>query len=286
MKLKKTYFKVISAVLLFIFSFMGCSLESGTNSYKNLPQKDVLTVHYIDVGQADSILVQFNDKNMLIDAGNKEDGNEIASYLKEHGVDKLDIVAATHPHEDHIGGMAYIIKKFPIGKFYAPKKTTTTEVFKDMVSALGRQKIYPAHAGMTFNLSDDVTCEFIAPNSKSYKDTNNYSAAIKLTYKESKFLFMGDAEKLSEKEILDNNFDISADALKVGHHGSSSSTSKEFLNKVSPKIAVISCGKDNQYGHPNKETLSTLKNKKIIIYRTDIDGTIVLTSDGKKVEKE
>lgn len=281
-------FKLILLSVFLIITFVSCSsLQNEAISYNsNSSSSGKLTVHYIDVGQADSILVQVNGKNMLIDAGNKADGSKVASYLQKQGVKKLDYVIATHPHEDHIGGMSDVIKKFPIEDFYAPKKTTTTKTFENMISALKGKKIKVASAGVQLNLGDNVTCEMLAPNSESYEEINNYSAVIKLTYGKSKFLFMGDAEKLSEDEILANNYDISADVLKVGHHGSSSSSSPNFLDKVSPKIVIISSGKNNDYGHPHKETLSEFKKRNYTIYRTDIDGTIVLTSDGEKIKKQ
>jgi len=182
--------------------------------------------------------------------------------------------------------MSSIIKKFPIGDFYAPKVTANTKTFEDMITALGDKKIKIAKAGVAFNIGDKVEIEMLAPNNDKYKETNDYSAVVKLTYGDNKFLFMGDAEKLSEGEILSNNHNVASDVIKIGHHGSSTSSSKEFLDKVSPKIAVISSGKDNDYGHPHKNTLTELKNRNISIYRADIDGTIVLVSDGKKISKK
>lgn len=239
------------------------------------------------MGQADSILIQVNNKNLLIDAGNYEDGNKVVTYLKKQGVKKLDYIIATHPHEDHIGGMSFIIKKFDIGQFYAPKKTNTTKTFEQMVSALKNKniKINQAKNGVSLNLGSNTRCEILAPNSNNYDNLNNYSAVIKLSYGSTNFLFMGDAEKISEREIIESGANISCDVIKVGHHGSSSSSSIEFLDLVSPKLAIISCGKNNDYGHPHKQTLDNLKQKNIIIYRTDLNGTIILQSDGNKIKK-
>jgi competence protein ComEC len=248
--------------------------------------KDKLIVHYIDVGQADSILVQVNGKNLLIDAGSTDSKDKLVSYLRKQGVHKLDYVVATHPHEDHIGGMSTVIKKFTMGEFFAPKKLSNTNVFENMITALKDTKIKTAKAGVKINLGVNTNCEMLAPNNSEYDDINNYSAVIKLTYKNNKFLFMGDAQKLSEDEIVSSNADVSSDVLKVGHHGSSTSSSKELLDKVAPKIAVISCGRGNQFGHPNKGTISELKNRRITIYRTDIDGTVVLISDGNTIKKQ
>jgi len=271
--------------LIFLISLVGCNASNTSAAVYN---KDNLIVHYIDVGQADSILVQINNKNLLIDGGNRDDGDKIIKYLKKQGVSKLDYVIATHPHEDHIGGMASIVKKFDIGKFYAPKKLSNTATFENMVLALREKKlkINEAKAGDTLNLGKNVDCKILAPNSAEYDNLNNYSAVVKLTYGNTKFLFTGDAHKQSEREMISKGYDLSSDVLKVGHHGSSSSSSKEFLDKVKPKIAIISCGKNNDYGHPHKETLEELNKRKIKIYRTDKDGTIVFESDGKNINKK
>lgn len=292
MKYLKINSKITNILIYFLISvilFAGCSAnkQASTTSNESYPS-NILRVHYIDVGQGDSILVQINNKNLLIDAGDKDHKEKLKSYLKKQGVNKLDYIVATHPHGDHIGGMAEIINNFQVGKFYAPKITSSTNAFENMVDALKKKnnKINVAKTGVSFKLDDKVECEMLAPNSSKYDDVNNYSAVIKLTYGNTKFLFTGDAQKLSEKEILLNKSDLSCDVLKVGHHGSSTSTSKEFLEKVKPKIAVISCGKDNDYGHPHKETLTSLKSINSKIYRTDLDGSILLISDGNKVEKK
>ncbi|KZL89793.1 ComEC/Rec2 family competence protein [Clostridium magnum] len=288
MKFYKKYLAIFAAFFLIISSFVGCSSSKTIDSSKDANNQHVMKVNYIDVGQGDSILVQVNGKNLLIDAGPNSSTDKLISYLNKQNIKKLDFVVATHPHEDHIGAMDTIINKYNIGEFYAPKKTTTTKTFESMVNALKSKniKINAATAGVSLDLGKNVKCEMIAPNAPNYEDLNNYSAVIKITYGNSKFLFMGDAESLSEKEILNKNHDISSDVLKLGHHGSSSSSSKAFLDKVSPKIAIISCGKNNDYGHPHKETSTEMKKRNIQVYRTDIDGSIVLISDGKKISKE
>jgi competence protein ComEC len=281
----KKHLKYILLLLAAIITFSGCSAVK-INSSTNTQDKNLLLVHYIDVGQADSILIQVNNKNMLIDAGNRGDADAIVPYLQKKGVKKLDYVIATHPHEDHIGSMSDVIKKFPITEFYAPKKTSTTKTFENMINALNGKKIITAKAGVELNLGENIKAEFLAPNNDKYEEVNNFSAVLKLTYGDNKFLFMGDAENLSEGEILASNADVSSDVIKVGHHGSSTSSSKEFLDKVSPKIAVISVGKGNDYGHPHKETLEEFKKRGYTVYRTDIDGTIILQSDGKNIKKK
>ncbi|AKA70799.1 ComEC/Rec2 family competence protein [Clostridium scatologenes] len=288
MQFQKKFFKVIVSLFVIIFTFSACSDTKNVSNNPIKSNENIIKVNYIDIGQGDSQLIQVNGKNLLIDAGPNESIDKLMNYLSKQNIKKLDYVIATHPDEDHIGGMSSVIKKYDIGEFYAPKKLTNTRTFENMVTALKSKnlKINAGKAGMNLNLGKNVTCQMLAPNNDKYKDTNNYSIVVKITYGESKFLFTGDAEKISETEMLSKNFDLSADVLKVGHHGSSSSSSKEFLDKVNPKIAIISCGKNNKYGHPHHEILTQLKNRKVQIYRTDVDGSIVLLSDGKKIAKQ
>ncbi len=266
--------------------FTACSQQSS-NAVNTSNKSNELKVHYIDVGQGDSILVQTKDKNILIDAGTRKSSDNLINYLKKQHIKKLDYVIATHPHEDHIGGMPKVIDEFEISNFYAPKKTANTKIFKDMILQLKKKnlKINIAKKGISLDLSNDSSLDFLAPVKDNYENTNDSSAVVKLTHGNTKFLFTGDAEKTSEKDILNSNEDLSSNVLKVGHHGSHSSSSKEFLDKINPKIAIISCGKNNDYGHPHKETMKELKKRNIEVYRTDIDGTILLTSDGENIKK-
>lgn len=278
---------ILVLVVIFSLSFAACSSESGSKK-SPISAGNELKVHFIDVGQGDSILIQFKDKNLLIDAGPRSSSDDLLKYLKGLNLSKLYYVVATHPHEDHIGGMPGIINNFEIGEFYAPKKQASTKIFQTMVEDLKKKKhkINVAKAGVSLDMGSDISIDMIAPNSSDYENVNNYSAVIKVTYKDTSFLFTGDAEKLSEKEILQKKYDIKADVLKLGHHGSSTSSSKEFLDKVNPKITVASLGKDNDYGHPHKEIIKAMKDRNITFYRTDELGTIVLKSDGKNITKE
>lgn len=287
MKFIKKYCSILSLLFIAIFFISGCAAKN-TSSTESKVVSSQLKVHYIDVGQGDSALIQVNGKNLLIDAGTNESTSKLIGYLSKQNIKKIDYIVATHPHEDHIGGMSAVIKKYDIGKFYAPKKLANTKTFENMTNALKSKnmKIETAKAGVKLDLGNNTKVEMVAPNNDKYEDVNNYSIVLKVTHGNSKFLFTGDAEKLSEKEILSKNYDISADVLKVGHHGSVSSSSKEFLDKVNPKIAIISCGKGNSYGHPHKETMNELKKRNIQVYRTDVNGTIVLISDGTKISKE
>ncbi|MEA4827964.1 ComEC/Rec2 family competence protein [Clostridium sp. JNZ J1-5] len=248
------------------------------------PSKDKLLIHYIDVDQGDAILIQFNNENILIDSGS---GNKKASsYLKKQKISKLNYVIATHPHDDHIGNMSHIIKNFSIDKFYSPKITTTTDTFKNMALNLNKKglKISPITSEITLNLEEKIHC-YIIPTYSNYTNLNNYSAIIKIVYGNTSFIFSGDAESIREEETLNKGYNISADVIKIGHHGSKSSTSQKYLDEVNPKVAIISCGKGNDYGHPHKETLLKLKEKGIITFRTDIHKTVVLESDGNRIVK-
>lgn len=255
-----------------------------SNALKATAQTALSTIkiHYIDVGQGDSELIQVDGKNILIDAGTSD--AKALTYLKKIGITKLDYVIATHPHEDHIGGMDDVIKSISVGTFYAPKVTTTTTTYKNMVNALQAKnlKITVPTVGSTLQVGG-ATVTFLAPNSATYNDLNDYSIAVKIKYGNKSFIFMGDAEALSEGEILKKQLDIQADVLKLGHHGSSSSTSNAFLDKVNPQYAIASCALNNDYGHPHKETLDKLNLRGIKLYRTDRQGTIIASSDGKDI---
>ena len=248
-----------------------------------------VVVSFINVGQAESILIQsYDGKNMLIDAGETID-NAVIDYLNGAGVKKLDVVIATHPHSDHISDMANVIKNYEIGTFYMPDVTHTSKTFEKMVSALEDKNVNVEEAknGIDVPFSENVKCRMVAPCSKFYDDLNNYSAVLRMEYGDTSFLFTGDAEEQSEREILASGEDISADVLNVGHHGSSSSTSERFLEKVAPSIAVISCGINNDYGHPHKETIQKLNERGITTYITrDEDKAVILKSDGEKIYKE
>jgi competence protein ComEC len=243
-----------------------------------------LLVHFIDVGQADSILIQNGDHAMLIDAGNNDDADLVTQYLQKQGVKKIEYLIGTHPHEDHIGGMDGVINAFPIAQVILPHVTHTTKTFSDMVTAMknkGYQATKPV-VGDRYSLGD-ASFVILAPTAPEYEGLNNYSVVIKLSYGNTSFLFAGDAEKESEEEMIATGLDLSANLLKLGHHGSRSSTSAAFLQKVHPQYAVISVGKGNDYGHPHQETMKRLQSNGALVYRTDESGTIIATSDGQRI---
>lgn len=242
-----------------------------------------LKVHFIDVGQADSILVQQGSNFMLVDAGNNADAQTVKSYLDKQGVKELQYFVGTHKDEDHIGSADYIINSFKVGKIYFPRQTATTKTFEDfVVAAKAKGGLTAPNVGDSFKLGD-ATITVLAPNSSSYEDANDYSIVLKVVYGNTTFLLTGDAESISEGEMVSRGLDLSATVLKIGHHGSRSSTNQSFLNKVNPKYAVISVGRGNSYGHPTQEVMSRLKAKNIPVYRTDENGTVVATSNGKEV---
>lgn len=298
-KTRKNVLKYFGSLLIIFFVLVGITAPksqpkvqaeskqenvkelSATNETKETKLSEI-KIHYIDVGQGDSELIQIGDKNILIDAGT--DDKKSFNYLKSLGIATLDYVIATHPHEDHIGSMDDVINTFNIGTFYSPKVTTTTKTYENMVNAIKSKnlKITVPKVGDQLTIGD-ATLTFLAPNSDKYEDLNNYSIAVKLKYGNNSFIFMGDAQAISESEILAKQLDIQADIIKLGHHGSESSTSQAFLDKVNPKYAIISCGKNNDYGHPHQTTLDKLNAKNINVFRTDINGTIIATSNGTDI---
>jgi competence protein ComEC len=273
----------ISIVILVILSiFLFKTLINSKNTSTN---PNEIKVHFIDVNQGDSILIQVNYKNILIDSGPKDGKNKLLEYLTLLNIPQFDYVIATHPHEDHIGNMSYIINNYKVLNFYSPKIDNNTPSFENMAESLSRKnlkiKILKANSS-TINLGENTSFEVFSPNLDSYDNLNNYSPIIKISYGNTSFLFTGDAEEDVEEEVLTKNFNLKSDVLKVGHHGSSTSTTKAFLASVNPKIAVISVGKNNSYGHPTENTLNKLKGTKI--YRTDLNGNIVITSDGNNIK--
>lgn len=242
-----------------------------------------LQVHYIDVGQGDATLIICNGEAMLIDAGDNSKGTTVQLYLQKQGVKSLKYMIGTHPDADHIGGMDVIITKFDCETIIMPDKASDTATYRDVIDAM-KYKNYKNTlpiVGDTYTLGD-ASFTIVAPN-KSYSDTNSCSVVILLTHGNNKFLFTGDAEFESESDILSNGINISSGVLKVGHHGSNTSTGKEFLKAVNPQYAVISCGKDNSYGHPHEETLMALKSAGVQVFRTDEQGSIVATSNGSNI---
>lgn len=248
---------------------------------------DELEVHFIDVGQADSILIKNGKSAMLIDAGDSKSADTIKTYLVSQGVSKLEYLIGTHPHEDHMGSFADVINNFDIENIILTEKINTGKYFKRAIEAIEKKNlsITKATVGDKYKLGD---AEFIILSpAKDYGDNlNDASIIIRLTYGENSFIFTGDAETTSEKDVVDSGYELKSDVIKLGHHGSSTSSSNAFLKAVSPTYGVIMCGKDNSYGHPHKETMEKIKKYGITVYRTDEQGSIVAISDGKNITWE
>ena len=243
-----------------------------------------LTVHFIDVGQGDAILIQCKEHAMLIDAGDNNKGTAVQLYLRKQGVEKLDYLIGTHPDADHIGGLDVVITKFDCKTVMMPEVTRENATYRDVVSAM-EYKNYKNTApvvGTEYELGD-ARFTIVAPNNNYEEGYNNFSVGILLMYGENRFLFTGDMEAEAEEDMLANGISLKADVLKIAHHGSSTSSGGAFLDAVSPMYAVISCGEGNDYGHPHSETLNKLRQRDIKVFRTDEQGSIIVTSDGKEL---
>lgn len=291
-KLNKLIRIIIGLVILIVVIIQGnlfdnvsnatASINDSTKSDKiDAKVEGNLSVSFIDVGQADSILIRNGNYNMLIDAGNNEDGEKLVNYFKSLGIEEFTYVFATHPHEDHIGGMDDIINNFKIDNYYMSNKLSTTKTFMDVLDALdGRNLKYTVpNKGDTLKLGD-ANIKVIYPGDDK-SNINDSSIVLKITYGKNSFLLTGDATSNVERKIY--NEDIKSDVLKVAHHGSSYSSTDVFLDRVKPYYAVISVGKNNMYNHPSNKTLEKLNKRNIKVYRTDLDGTITFTSDGENL---
>lgn len=275
----------LSVVLILIATAVLC-VGCDTFYFSEIYDYYLLRIHFIDVGQGDSIFIELPDSTtMLIDAGEKHSGDTVAEYVLSQGYNKIDYLVATHPHTDHIGGMAKIIENFEIGKIYMPDVDTDTRTYENLLETIADNnlKIKTARAGNYIIDSTDFKAKILAPVTIDEDNLNNCSIVIRLEYDDTSFLFTGDAELESFEAI---SGEIYADVLKVGHHGSVTSTDEELLSKINPYVAVISCGENNDYGHPHKEVMEYLEACEADIYRTDEDGTVTVFSDGKNIVVE
>ena len=258
-KSKLIFFNIILIFAICILNFFNINSKSYINND--------LIIHYIDVGQGDCILIQVNNKNLLIDSGPSSNRDDLLNYLQKLNIDKFDYIIATHPHEDHIGNMDTIIKRFNVSNFYAPKIINTSISFENMISALVDKslKVKVLKSGTnTINLGLNTKVEVFSPEENIVSDNfNDYSSVIKISFLNTSFLFTGDAENFTEDYLI-----------------SSTSSSLKFLKAVNPSVAIISVGNNNTYGHPSLQTLTSLKNMNIDTYRTDLNGTIILSSNG------
>lgn len=253
------------------------SIQTGNDCITTIPQDNNLRVYCLDVGQGDSILITNNNKTMLIDASTNEMGSRVVKYLNDLGIKKIDYLVGTHPHEDHIGGLDNVIKNFDIGTIYMPNVVATTKTFEEVIDAISAKKlkVTSPKTGDKFTVGN-AECEVMSiRNDKD--DYNNCSIVIKMDFNNVSYLFTGDAEESVESSRKWPHIDV----LKVGHHGSNTSSSKDFLEQIKPEVALISVGQGNTYGHPTQATLKRLSNIGAKIYRTDENGTILLIEKGE-----
>lgn len=274
--------------LIIPFSFFSILIIYNKNISNSFPTK--LYIYYFDVGQGDSTLIQYGENTILIDSGPKDSEDKILSYLKALKLKDIDYLIATHPHEDHIGNMDEIIDTIKIKKFYAPYVISDTEEFSDLTKALNRKnlKINILNQNTSsLQLTKDISIEVFYPfKGLETENLNNYSSVIKFTFKDSSFLFTGDGEKEVNDYLLLNSYPIKSTVLKLGHHGSSTSLDEDFLNEVNPKLAIASCGYNNAYNHPSSSVVNLLSAKGIKLLRTDLNGSIILSSDGTNIYLE
>lgn len=271
---------LLIAVLKLVFPELD--LDGGLTVSQN-GDASGLEVHFIDVGQGDATLIKADGHAMLIDAGENDKGTAVQLYLEKQGVEQLDYLVLTHTDSDHIGGADVIVTKFDIGQIFMSDFKKDNKTYRELMDSM-------KYKNMTFS-TPEVGAEYelggaeftiIAPND-TYEDANNSSMALILDYGDSSFLFSGDCEEEAEQDMLENGLDLDVDVYQVGHHGSRSSSTEEFLDAMSPEYAVISCEEGNSYGHPHSKTLNNLRARKVRVFRTDEQGSIIAYSDGTDI---
>ena len=277
---------MILACVLALALFCACTVTinlGGADTSAAPNSEGKLIVHFLDVGQGDSIFIELpNGKTMLVDAGENYHGQGIIDYVQTIGYQKLDYVVATHPHEDHIGSMPYIVRNFEIGSIYMPDVTANTATFESLLKAIKAKglRVKNGRTGVHIIKDGELTADIIAPDKPDESNLNNSSIVLLLTFGNVSYLLTGDAET---KELNALRADMHATVLKAGHHGSKTSTTQTLLKKISPSVTVISCGKNNDYGHPHAEVLKMLKSVNSSVYRTDRDQTVIVATDGSSL---
>jgi competence protein ComEC len=283
--LKKKWMVFYSILILLL---LAACVRPADKAEDSKPQKKAvqeqqaggLKVHFIDVGQGDSTLLELEGHTLLIDAGNWK-GTETVDYLKEQGIEKIDIAVGTHPDSDHIGQLADIVKNFDVGEVWMSGNESTSDTFIETLEAIDSTgtDYYEPRSGEVFDLGD-MQIEVLYPEEATGK-ANEESISFRLTYGEVRFVFTGDSGVKEEQNMIDSGMELDAEILHLGHHGSNTSTSSAFLKAVSPEVAIYSAGVDNSYGHPHAEVLAAAENAGAEVYGTDVNGTILLETDGK-----
>lgn len=280
----KKYPLIAAIIALFVIGlFIWQGIENKNNAV-NEPL-DGLYAHFIDIGQGDAELVSCGGEYMLIDGGEVDKGDELVRYLVDAGVKKLEYIVCTHGHSDHCGGLDDVLDSFEVGEIFTspyPGDKKAYEIFVDAAEDAGVAVTVP-ELSESYKLGD-AEFEFIGPV-EEYDDINANSLVLRLVYGNTSFLYTGDMTAKAEKDIIADGMNVRCDVLKVGHHGSSGSSCYQFLYEAQPRLAVISCETGNSYGHPHEETLSRLRDADVEVFRTDLEGSIVLYSDGMEVTR-
>lgn len=272
---------VSSALNTILTAASDLASEAGVQTaYAPAEVTEDLTVHFLDIGQGDCTLLTQGAHAMLIDAGDNDQGTKVQSYLEYLGISSLDYLVLTHPDADHIGGADVVIYKFDCNTILMPEKKADSRTYDDVIQAMKSKNYTAVHPEVGDTYAFGESSFTILSPAKDYQDSNDCSIVLRLTHGNNTFLFTGDAEEEAESDMLASGLDLSADVLKVGHHGSHTSTSDAFLDAVAPTYAVISCETGNSYGHPHAETLNKLRATGVQMFRTDEQGTITVTSDG------
>ncbi|MBE6960570.1 MAG: MBL fold metallo-hydrolase [Ruminococcaceae bacterium] len=273
--------KKLLTVFLLLCLLVGCL--GCTQPVDNQPQGQFI-VHFIDLGQSDSILLEYEGHFGLIDGGYANTSDKLLDYLEDQDVEKLDLVVSTHMHGDHIGGLPAVLEAYEVGVLWHSRQTYYSDAYDKLLYYADQQDTLVEKPVVTqLFLLGDVQLELLGPLQKSYTDINNSSLVIMASYGENRFLFTGDMRHEAEKELVEAGTNLKADVLKVGHHGSYTSTSYLFLRTVQPDYAVIQCGRNNEYGHPHSEPMSRLRDADVDIYRNDKLGTVIAVCDGKNI---
>lgn len=284
--MKKYKGKISISLLVLLVSIFTYFINNynDNKSYALDNNAKFLTVHYLDVGQGDSEFIELpSGEVILIDASEKEYGSYVKNYIDNLNYKEIDYLIGTHPHSDHIGGLEYIVKNFDIKSVYMPKVASNTKTYLSLLEAIDAKnlKINNAKKGDILVSDDGLTVSVLSPSNDNYSNLNNYSIVLKVVYYDTCFLFMGDAEAEVENSL--SALDVKCDVIKIGHHGSSTSSSNNFVKNVNAKYGVIEVGASNKYNHPNSNVVKRWESNNTTIYRTDLNGNIVIKSDGKNI---